>query len=329
MLTHWHIRSVLLALFVLTCASAADDTNPPSGPPTYRSSVSEVRVTFFATDENNRPVASLTQSDFAVVDRERVIRNFRSFTHSDETTLDVVALVDLSESVAPRLRAAMSTVLQLVAHERSIPTDNFAVLSFGGASGETSGGTHGGMSVGIRPAVLCATGCGASGSVSRLMAVKSGGTTPLVDALIFGADFIAHHRRAGARPVLILFSDGIDTISLHSAREAQDALLDGGALIYAVDIGTSAHQTSGSTFLLQVSEATGGRYFSLPPRSSPQDGAATVLNAVLEDLRASYVVSYDLPSHQAGFHSLRLLPTHNLNLNFHSRNGYYYEPSSH
>jgi hypothetical protein len=140
-----------------------------------------------------------------------------------------------------------------------------------------------------------------------------------------GADFISHHRRAGVRPVLILFSDGNDTISLHSPREALEAVLDEGALIYSVDMGTSENQTSGSTFLRQASDATGGRYFSL--RFSPQDGAAAVLNAVLEDLRASYVVTYDLPSHQAGFHSLRLLPTHNLNLRFHSRNGYNYEHS--
>ena len=122
---------------------------------------------------------------------------------------------------------------------------------------------------------------------------------------------------------MILFSDGDDTISLHSPREALQAVLNDGALIYSVDMGKG--QTSGSMFLRRVSEATGGRYFSL--RSSQQDGAATVLNAVLEDLRASYVVTYDLPSYQAGFHSLRLLPTHKLNLAFHSRNGYDYEPS--
>jgi VWFA-related protein len=319
MLTHWHTRSVLLALFALAYVSAADDTNRFSGLPTYRSTVSEVRVTFFATDENNHPVATLTKSDFAVVDNELVVRNFRSFKHSDETALDVVALVDLSESVAPRFRVAMNDVLQLVAREQSIPNDNVAVLSFGGTSG--------GMSGGIRPAVLCASGCRASDSVSRLLAVKSGGTTPLFDALIFGADFISHHRRAGVRPVLILFSDGNDTISLHSPREALEAVLAGAALVYSVDMLTSEIQTSGSTFLRQVSDATGGRYFSL--RFSQQDGAATVLNAVLEDLRASYVVAYDLPSHQAGFHALRLLPTHNLNLKFHSRNGYDYEPSGH
>jgi VWFA-related protein len=312
MFTHGHIRSVLLAAFVLTCAAAADITNDSSSLPTYRSIVSQVRVTFFATDETNHPVATLTKSDFAVVDNELVVRNFRSFTPSDETSLDVVALVDLSESVAPRLRAAIHDVEQLVAREQSIPDDNVAVLYFGAS---------GGMSGALRPAILCSSGCRSSDSVSRLLAVKSSATTPLFDALILGADFISHHRRAGVRPVLILFSDGNDTFSLHSAREALDAAVAGGALIYSVDTGKPTNPSAGSRFLRQVSEASGGRYFPL------QDDVANVLGAVLEDLRASYVVTYDLPSHQAGFHSLRLMPTHNLNLTFHCRNGYYYEPS--
>ncbi len=327
MLAHRHIRSVILALFVLTNASAAEDTNDASGLPTFRSIVSQVRVTFFVTDENNHPVAPLTKSDFAVVDSELVVRSFRSFTPADETSLDVVALVDLSESVAPRLRVAMSAVLQLVTREQSIPDDSIAVLSFGGTFGGEAGNIH--------PAILCSSGCHAADSVNRLLAVKSSSTTPLFDALIFGADFISHHRRAGARPVLILFSDGNDTISLHSAREALDAVLDEGILVYSVDIGTPgkplkqsskqpSKQTAGSMFLRRVSEATGGCYF--PLRFSTNDGAVTVLNAALENLRASYVVTYDLPSHQSGFHSLCLMPTHNLNLTFHSRNGYYYEP---
>lgn len=305
MLTHWHVRSALLALFVMSCGSAAQDTSGSSALPTYRSSVSEVRVTFFATGEDGRPVESLTPADFAVVDSERVVRNFRSFTRSDETSLDVVALVDVSDSVAPRFRAAMSDVLQLVAREQSLPDDNIAVLSFGG----------------LRPAVLCASSCRESSAANKLLAVKSSGLTPLYDALIFAADFVARHRRAGVRPVLILFSDGNDTISLRSRREAMDAVMASGALIYAVDLGASPNASEGRPFLRWVSDATGGRYFSV------RDGAATVLKAVLDDLRASYVVTYELPSRQTGFHSLRLLPTHNLNLRFHNRSGYYYEKS--
>jgi Mg-chelatase subunit ChlD len=238
-----------------------------------------------------------------VVDGEQVVRNFRSFTRSDETALDLVAMVDVSDSVAPRFRTAMSDVLQLLSRESSVPDDNIAVLSFGG----------------LRPAILCSNGCRTRGTASKLLNVKSSGLTPLYDGLVFGADYIAQHRRAGVRPVLILFSDGNDTISLHSAPEATDAALASGALIYAVDIGASLEASDGRAFLRWISDATGGRYFSA------RDAAATVLKAVLDDLRASYVVTYDLPNRQTGFHSLRLLPTHNLSLSFHNRSGYYYE----
>jgi len=52
-------------------------------------------------------------------------------------------------------------------------------------------------------------------------------------------------------------------------------------------------------------------------------GEADILHAVLADLRASYVVTYQLPSRSAGFHALRILPKHNLNLRFHCRRGYF------
>jgi Mg-chelatase subunit ChlD len=311
MSTHGHIRLVLLALLVVTYASAAENTND-STLPTYRSMVSEVRVTFFVTDENNHPVETLTKSDFAVVDNGRVVRNFRSFSTSDENSLEVVALVDLSESVAPGIRAAIDDVQELVAQEQSIRDDSVAVLYFG-AFGGTSGG--------VRPTVLCSDGgCRSANSMNTLLAVKGGGTTPVFDALIAGADLIWHHRRTGVRPVLILFSDGNDTTSLHSEREALDAVVAAGALVYTVDMGKATNRPAGTMFLRQVADASGGRYFSL------HDGVANVMSSVLEDLRASYVVTYDLPSHQAGFHSLRLMPTQILNLTFHSRNRYYYEP---
>jgi VWFA-related protein len=320
MLPHAKTRSVLLALLALTALAAAESPQDSADLPTYRSTASEVRVTFFATDENNHVLETLTKADFAVVDGETVVRNFRSFARSEETALDLVVLVDLSASVAPRFRVAIGDVLQLVAREQPTSDDRIAVLSFGGT--QDYGGAFRQASS-IRPVVLCSGGCHASDSMAKLQAAKSGGLTPLFDALIFAADFIAQHRRAGVQPVLILFSDGNDTISVHSASEALRAAQGAGTMIYAVDLGSSL--TSGGKFLQRVADGTGGRYFS--PRFSGNQGAAALLNTVFEDLRASYVVTYDLPSHQAGFHALRLLPTHNLNLTFHSRGGYNYEPS--
>ena len=295
------IRFVLLFLLVACCGMTAQD-NPPADQPTFRSNVSEVRVTFFATRGNSEPVENVGKSDFAVVDNGLVIRNFRSFARSDETALDLIALLDVSESVAPRFRAAMSEVLQLVSQEQSVADDNIAVLSFGG----------------LHPAVLCSSGCRSTGAANKLLNVKSGGLTPLHDGLFFAADFVTHRPRPGVRPVVILFSDGRDTISMHSAQEAVDAVVASGALIYAVDIGTS-QQSKGTAFLRWVSDATGGLYFSV------RDGVSTVLESVLADLRDSYTVTYEVPRRQLGFHSLQLMPTHNLSLRFHSRSGYYYD----
>ena len=107
MLAHWQIRATLLLLLAISHKSTAQDSGANSSVPTFRSSVSEVRVTFFASDGNSQPVENLTKADFAVVDNDLVVRNFRSFARSDETSLDVVALVDvclLYTSPSPRDR---------------------------------------------------------------------------------------------------------------------------------------------------------------------------------------------------------------------------------
>lgn len=357
-----HLRFTLLALVFLTSLSLTNlsaaqdaardyDKSPnqdvEASGITYSTTVSEVRVTFFATDQNNHLQESLTKSDFAVVDNDRVIRNFRSCTRASETMLDVAALLDLSESVGPHFRDAIANVLQLIAREKSFPENNLAVLSFGGGGGGMSGAAEEATpaaafrqtSGSIKPAILCSRGCPVAGSIAKLQAVKSGGLTPLYDALIFASDFLGEHHaeserngardeppgssRQNVRPVIILFSDGNDTISLHNAGDALQAARDAGILIYSVDIGAS-ERSSGGHFMQQVANATGGRYFS--PRFVQNGSAASLLNTVLEDARASYVVTYDLPDEEARFHSLRVLPTHNLNLTFHSRDSYTYEP---
>jgi VWFA-related protein len=324
MLSHWHIRSVLALLLSLSFAALAEDRSNRSALPTYRSTVSEVQVTFFATDQNNHSVLTITQSDLAAIDNERVIRNFRSFTRTDETALDVVVAVDLSESVLSRLAETKSELLQLLAQERAVPNEKISVLSFGGSFGAAPGRVLQESSGETEPAFFYSLDCGTAHSLNKLSAINSGSATPLFDALISAASFISSHRRAGARPILILISDGNDTISLHSAPDALAATLEAGALVYSIDIGSSEQHTlhrSGSAFLRQISESTGGRYFTGSDGRS-QTTIFRVLNAALDDMRASYVLTYDLPKSESEFHSQRLLPSHNLNLTFHSRSSY-------
>ena len=297
------LRSALWLLVLSRSVYAGEANHLPAA--TYRTTVSEVRITFFATDERNRPIDKIGKDDFAVVDNGIVVRDFRSLVRSDETALDVVAVVDASESVARRFPATLSDVLQLVSQRQLASDDNISVMAFGG----------------LRPVLICARNCRSAAAAQKLLAVKAAGATPLFDALVEGAKFISSRRTPGVRPILVLFSDGDDTISKTPADDALQAVIASSALLYTIDLNKPGDTSRGSDAMQQMAGMTGGRYFS------GGEGAVRVVQAALEDLRASYVVTYQLPSHAVGFHSLRILPKHNLNLRFHCRNGYYYETS--
>lgn len=269
----------------------------------YRTGTSEVRISFFGTDQYGRPLERLTKDDFAVVDTGLVIRDFRSLAPSNETALDIFALVDTSESVAPGFRANLQNLLQLVHSQSTSAGQAFSVIQFSG----------------LEPAVMCNGDCASAPVESKIEKWKAHGPTPLFDALTYTAQFVSSRRIPGVRQVVILFSDGNDTISRASGREAFDALLATGALLYAVNVGRPGTDSDGSRVLRQMAEATGGSSFV------SGEGTATVLQTILADLHSSYVVTYSLPSRQTGFHSVRILPKRNLNLQFHCRRGYYYD----
>lgn len=117
--------------------------------------------------------------------------------------------------------------------------------------------------------------------------------------------------------MLILFSDGKDTISRSSAREALEQILASGAVLYAVNSNASGDGTYEGRLLTEMSEATGGT--ALPLHNGD------ILQIVLAEQRASYVVVDQLPNRAKGLHPLRILPKHDLNLQFHCRRGYSYD----
>jgi VWFA-related protein len=303
MLSHrqgWWL-AVILAIF--PCVFYASDTSD-APPTTFRTGTSEVRIAFYATDENNRLKENFAADDFAVVDSGTVIRSFRSLTRTRETTLDFIVLVDASDSVAPRFRQTVQDVLRLVSESASsIPEDNVSVVTFAG----------------LQSQVLCAGDCRTAAKQESILSLHPGGMTPLFDALTFTVRFMSHRRSSSVRQVLILFSDGGDNISMTSAQEALAKLMAASTLLYAVNLNSPQQNTDSDSLLQQMAEATGGRSIFV------HDDTVDVLESILNDLHASYVVTYSLPSRTAGFHSLRLLPKHNLKLRFHCRRGYFYD----
>ncbi len=293
-------------IFLLFVLSGTVFAGTPSEPPvaTYRAAVSEVRVQFFTTDQNNHAVDNVHQDDFAIVDGGNVVRDFRSLARSEDTALDVLVLVDSSESVAPRFKLVMDEVLKLAA-EKGIDS-SISILAFAG----------------LNPSVICSSNCRTETARQQLLSLRPAGPTPLFDALACGAKFLGRRSQAGVRPVLILISDGEDTISMTSGEEALQRVFKAGALLYTVDVNKDGDPAEGTLALRRMADATGGRYFSI------REGAAAVLESALADVHNSYVVTYRSPNAVEGFHSLHILPKHNLNLRFHCRNGYYYQTSN-
>src|SRR5579862_709928 len=294
---------LLLFLFCAGISRAAEPAAENDQPDiTYRTRATEVRMTFSALDRNNHGIATLQAADFAVVDKGFIVRDFQSFTRADWTKLELAILVDASGSMTPRFREEIADVLEVISKTTGVPDENIFIFSFQGQ----------------QPALICAGDCRASRASDRLPSAHPDGLTPLFDAVVFASEFLAHRGESNAQKVLILLSDGEDTISRHSLPDAIEAASAGEVQIYSIDMSHTNYVSQGSAVLDKLACATGGRY--LPARG----GTNRALNAILEGFRATYTVSYRLPSHANGFHDVRILPTHNLNLEFHSRSGYYY-----
>ncbi len=287
----------MLLLFVVGISSAIAGDKPDF---TYRTNASEVRLTFSALDQNDHGVATLQASDFAVVDKGFIVRDFQSFTRSDVTKLEIVIAIDLSESVSPRLRKELSDTLGLLDQASIMPEESLSLLAFRNST----------------PTMFCAGDCRQSHAVEGLPASQALGMTPLYDTIVFASDFLAKRGDPQTHRILILFSDGQDTFSRHTLRDAMDAALASDIQIHCIDLGGNFNP--GSRTIRTIAAASGGAYFS------GQQAAQTSLNKILEGFRASYTVSYQLPTHAQGFHSIQIFPTHNMHLQFRSRSGYYY-----
>ena len=205
----------------------------------YRKDVSEVRLTFYATDQKNRTVPTIRKSDLAIVDSDEVIHDIRSLQRSDTTKLDLVLLVDCSESVQSRFRRELADVLQVISQSRWLSDDQVSVISFCGSL----------------PALLENGFARDLVGSDRILPSSAGGDTPLYDAIEFAENLLEQHRDPEKRAAILLFSDGLDSSSRASATEALDKILQTDTQIYSIDL-DSRHLSRGTQILHTYAEST-------------------------------------------------------------------------
>jgi Ca-activated chloride channel family protein len=139
-----------------------------------------------------------------------------------------------------------------------------------------------------------------------LSSLKSEGATALYDAIYLASDEAEH--RDGRR-VVVVVSDGGDTISKVNFQKALEGLHRANAVMYAVLLvpvaGDAGRNLRGENALIQLTQWTGGKIF-FPALGASLDEA---FDEILKDLRTQYLIGYypkNVPVSKDRFHRVKL-----------------------
>jgi VWFA-related protein len=231
--------------------------------PVFGTRVESVVVDAYVS-ENGQPLPGLRAESFEVKD-DGVVQKVELVAQEDAPLQAILAL-DVSGSVAgPKLVALKAAAASFLDGLRSqdLPT----LLTFSHEMRATSG-LPGDPSP-VRTA---------------LSAAQAGGATALHDAL-YAALQLADPRHG--RPVILVFTDGADSMSWLDAKQVVAAARESDAVVYAVDAETSQKRLGGlSTEVYSQRAASGSLQTNADKMGAPTKISASVNSAHSEFLRA-------------------------------------------
>jgi VWFA-related protein len=268
-----------------------------SGQQKYRSGVDLVRVDALVTD-GRKPVAALTAADFEL--RDNGVVQTIDAAALESVPLSVIFVLDTSGSVAGSKMRNLGEAVDLIL-EGLHADDRAALVTF----------SH---RVWLRTPLMSDF----TGLRTMMSAAEAAGGTALHDA-VYAA--VAISEVQDSRPLLIVFSDGLDNMSWMSADLVERAARRGNAVVYGVAVaaqtvyravwnGTGtriapvAEYVRGQTeFLDKMAEATGGRVL----KADSTDKLPKAFDEILREFRTRYLLTYsprgvDSP----GWHHLEL-----------------------
>ena len=269
------MRGLLPAM--LTTILAAGILSEAVQKPTFSVKREEVRIDVLVTD-NGKPVEGLMASDFEVLDNG-VPQTIESASFQ-EIPASVILILDMSGSVAGRLmdnlkKAGFDLLDKLRVGDRA------ALITFNHAVTLNSTLTSDLQSV--------------RQALDRTQP-KSLGKTSLIDASYAG---LIHAESKADQPLIIVFSDGLDTSSWLTDESVLESARRSDAIIY----GVSAGRLPDRKFLGELTKITGG--FLIEVESAGDLGSVFV--DILEEFRQRYLLTF-VPTGvgKAGWHELEV-----------------------
>jgi Ca-activated chloride channel family protein len=316
-----------LALVVIVLLTAPWRLYPQERPYRFDSRVQAVTVDVAVT-RDGRPLDGLTSENFKVLDNG-VLQEI-DLVQVETAPVNAVLVLDISESVAgPKLGELRAAVADFVAGLRE--SDRAALVTFSHHAALRQDFTE------DRALLLGA-----------LDEIRAWGNTALNDALFGGLMLAAP---PVDRPVVVLFSDGLDNRSRIREPEVLEAVRESNAVVYAVrsspssrELWDSATTTRGPSpkkqleessrgylfsprvrdrdkFLRDVAGQSGGRLFRIDDVSDIEGEFLRIL----EEIKSRYLLTYypkGVAAAEPGWHRLEVeLVNHEGEV--HARRGYY------
>ncbi len=278
----------LLAMVAITlwCGSDDDKPTPPDGktgaqvtvkvPPIHTTplmvDVNMVVVNVTVTDPFDRIVTGLDQDNFQVYD-EKVPQKIVTFS-TEDAPISVGMIFDCSGSMGDKIQKSKEAALQFF--KTSNPQDEFMLVSFSD-----------------RPDLISGFTAKYENLQDRLLTVKSGGRTALLDAIYLG---LSQMKKATTnRRALLVISDGGDNHSRYTENDIKKAVKESDVQIYAVGIfeplssrARTTEEAGGPGLLAELSEVSGGRLFSVDNTNELPD----IAEKISIELRNQYVLGY-------------------------------------
>jgi Ca-activated chloride channel homolog len=276
--------------------------------PSIRIDVQLVRVLATVKDPGGALVGSLEKSDFTVRDNG-VPQEISVFERQTDQPLSVAVLIDNSGSTAKDLRYETDSVTRFLhaLFREGNPEDAAALYSFNWEIVRQNNFTRNVAAV-----------------ERSLRGLRGEAGTALYDAILLASRDIQDRR---GRKVLVIVTDGGDTISHTDFQRAVEAAQLADAVIYPVLVVPIANEAGrnvgGENALTTFAERTGGRVFA-PSLGASMDQA---FDQILRDLRTQYLLGFypkNVPLTKERFHTLEV-GVADPRLQVKARSGYYGE----
>jgi Ca-activated chloride channel family protein len=267
-----------------------------------------VRILATVKDRSGALVGSLGRSDFSVRDNGAP-QQIAVFERQTDQPLSVAILIDNSGSTAKDLRYETDSVTRFLRalFREGNPEDAAALYSFNWEIVRQNGFSR-----------------NVAGFDRSLRDLKGEAGTALYDAILLAARDVQN--RPG-RKVLVVVTDGGDTVSRTDFQHAAEAAEQADAVIYPILVtpilNAAGRNVGGENALTTFALRTGGKVFQ-PTLGSALD---QVFDQILRDLRTQYLIGFyphDVPLTADRFHSLEVTASDPA-LRVEARSGYYGE----